>query len=223
MVTLERDGSSARVCVRDNGIGIPAEQLTSIFDMFTQVDRSNRRAQGGLGIGLTLVRSLIDLHGGSVEARSAGPGTGSEFIVRLPIRASASAKAELPAQMSALPKRRVLIVDDNVDAAATLGELLGVLGADVRVANGGASALKVAEEFRPQAVLLDIGMPDMDGYEVARRLRAMPHCEHSLLIALTGWGQDSDRRLSRAAGFDHHIVKPPDLPKLVQLIAVSAA
>ena len=223
VVTLEHDGNRARVSVRDNGIGIPADQLGTIFDMFTQVDRSNRRAQGGLGIGLTLVRSLIDLHGGSVEARSAGPGTGSEFIVNLPIRASGRVRTDPPSEIALLPARRVLVVDDNVDAAETLGELLTSLGAEVRIANSGASAIDIAGEFRPEAVLLDIGMPDMDGYEVARRLRAMPQFAKTLLIALTGWGQDQDRRHSRAAGFDHHVVKPPDLARLIKLIAVSAA
>jgi signal transduction histidine kinase len=222
VVTLERDGCRARVSVRDNGIGIPDDQLMSIFDMFTQVDRSNRRAQGGLGIGLTLVRSLIDLHGGSVEAHSGGPGGGSEFIVNLPIRASERARVELPSEMSPLPARRVLVVDDNEDAAATLGEFLTGLGAEVRVAHSGAQALDAAGVFCPDVVLLDIGMPDMDGYEVARRLRATPPCAKTLIIALTGWGQDQDRRQSRAAGFDHHIVKPPDLPRLVKLIASAA-
>ncbi len=218
-ITLERQGDRARVSVRDNGIGIPHHQLTSIFDMFTQVDRSSRRAQGGLGIGLTLVRSLIELHGGEVEARSAGPGAGSEFIVELPVRAASGGQAAAPLEMVALPSRRVLVVDDNEDAAATLGELLASRGADVRVVNSGASALEAAASFHPEAVLLDIGMPDMDGYEVARRLRASPEHARTLLIALTGWGQDQDRRQSRAAGFDHHIVKPPDLPGLIKLIA----
>lgn len=222
VVTLERDGFRARVSVRDNGIGIPGDQLSSIFDMFTQVDRSNRRAQGGLGIGLTLVRSLIDLHGGSVEAKSAGPGQGSEFVVNLPVRASERARVEPPAEMCALPARRVLVVDDNEDAASTLGDFLKSLGADVRVANSGAAALEIAEKFYPETVLLDIGMPDMDGYEVARRMRAMPPCAKTTLIALTGWGQDQDRRQSRAAGFDHHIVKPPDLARLIKLIASAA-
>ena len=222
-VALERAGDRARVIVRDNGIGIAPAQLSSIFDMFTQVDRSNRRAQGGLGIGLTLVRSLIDFHGGAVEAQSAGPGMGSEFIVMLPIRSTQPARQSEPAAMAPIPARRVLVVDDNHDAADTLGELLSTLGAEVRVVHSGASALEAAEEFQPEVVLLDIGMPDMDGYEVARRLRAKPSHAATLLIALTGWGQDQDRRHSRAAGFDHHIVKPPDLVRLIKLIATSAA
>ena len=223
VVRLDQLDERARVSVRDNGIGIPADQLSTIFDMFTQVDRSSRRAQGGLGIGLTLVRSLIDLHGGTVEARSEGQGQGSEFIVNLPVRAAARSRLSVPQEIVRLPSRRVMVVDDNEDAAATLGDLLSALGAEVKVANSGAAALEAAETFRPDAVLLDIGMPDMDGYEVARRLRAMPPFEKTLLIALTGWGQDQDRRQSRAAGFDHHLVKPPDLPRLVKLIAVSAA
>jgi CheY-like chemotaxis protein/two-component sensor histidine kinase len=222
-VSLEDDGGTARVRVSDNGIGLAPEQLTTIFDMFTQVDRSNRRAQGGLGIGLTLVRSLIKLHGGEVEAKSPGPGLGSEFVVTLPIRIAEPSYKAVPASISPLPSKRVLVVDDNEDAAKTLGDLLSTLGAEVRVVNNGISALEAAESFHPNAVLLDIGMPDMDGYEVARRLRSMPSQANTLLIALTGWGQDQDRRHSRAAGFDHHVVKPPDLPRLIQLIAVSAA
>lgn len=222
-VELTRRGDRARVSVSDNGIGIAADQLTSIFDMFTQVDRSNRRAQGGLGIGLTLVRSLIDLHGGVVEARSAGAGRGSEFIVMLPMRAAQPVREAAPTLIAPLPARRVLVVDDNVDAASTLGQLLTTLGAEVRVVNSGASALEAVGDFHPDAVLLDIGMPDMDGYEVARRLRAIPSNAKMLLIALTGWGQDQDRKHSSAAGFDHHIVKPPDLPRLIRLISADAA
>jgi signal transduction histidine kinase/CheY-like chemotaxis protein len=222
-IALDQEDGRARVSVRDNGIGLAPEQLTTIFDMFTQVDRSNRRAQGGLGIGLTLVRSLVQLHGGQVEAHSAGPGMGSEFVVTLPMRAAKPSQEPAPQAIPSLPSKRVLVVDDNEDAAKTLGDLLATLGADVRVVNDGAAAIELAESFHPDTILLDIGMPHMDGYEVARRLRALPSQANTTLIALTGWGQDQDRRHSRAAGFDHHIVKPPDLLRLVRLIAVSAA
>jgi len=222
-LTLTRTGACALVSVRDNGIGIARAQLESIFDMFMQVDRSNRRAQGGLGIGLTLVRSLVALHGGRVEARSTGPGAGSEFVVELPVLAAAGAAERAPARLSAFPSNRVLIVDDNRDAAETLASLLESLGATVAVAGSGADALRAVTAFSPDAVVLDVGMPGMDGYEVARRIRSMPGSERLVLIALTGWGQDHDIVLARAAGFDHHLVKPPDLEVLLQLMGNVAA
>ena len=192
--------------------------------MFMQVDRSNRRAQGGLGIGLTLVRSLVQMHGGSVEARSDGIGKGSEFLITLPV-IQADAAHEEPAA-SALPEfaaRRMLVVDDNRDAADTLAMLLETLGATVQVAYGGQMALDVLERFEADTVLLDIGMPEIDGYEVARRIRQRARDEHVVLIALTGWGQDHDYRLSRTAGFDHHLVKPPDIDELRAVLAGSSA
>jgi signal transduction histidine kinase/ActR/RegA family two-component response regulator len=211
-----RLGGNAVIRVRDNGIGIAPGHLRSVFEMFMQVDRSNRRAQGGLGIGLTLVRSLVQMHGGTVTAHSAGPGSGSEFVVTLPVLETQSVAryVQRAAASAALPSRRILVVDDNRDAADTLGALLGALGAIVKVANSGPAALAILPEFRPDAVLLDIGMPDMDGYEVATRIRATAGHESTLLIALTGWGQDQDYRLSQRAGFDHHLVKPPDIAEL---------
>ena len=207
--------------MRDNGIGIAPDQLASVFEMFTQVDRSNRLAQGGLGIGLTLVRSLVAMHGGTVEARSAGPGTGSEFVVELPaLGAHAPANGDA-ARPPAFPRRRILVVDDNRDAADTLGELLSALGATVSVAHSGRAALDTFSSFAPDTVLLDIGMPEMDGYEVARRIRAVPAHRDVLLIALTGWGQEHDQRRSLAAGFDHHVVKPPDVDRLRELLATA--
>ena len=217
-LTIQRDAERVRVSVRDNGIGIPPEHLGSVFDMFMQVDRSSRRAQGGLGIGLTLVRSLIQMHGGRVEARSAGPGLGSEFIIELPMVAESQVIDTKRPPPERIPARRVLVVDDNRDAAETLAELLADLGATVRVVHSGRAALAVLDEFDPEAVLLDIGMPEMDGYEVARRIRAM-RSQRILLIALTGWGQEQDYRQSRAAGVDHHLVKPPDIYKLRELLA----
>jgi signal transduction histidine kinase len=219
-IRLSAAHTAARVTVTitDNGIGIPASHLASVFDMFTQVDRSSRRAQGGLGIGLTLVRSLVDLHGGRVEARSAGPGQGSEFIVDLPLHVASLGAADQSAPARTLPNRRVLVVDDNQDAAAMLAALLEALGATVAIAHSGRAALAQFETFTPDAVVLDIGMPEMDGYEVARQLRGRPERAATLLIALTGWGQERDLRQSQAAGFDHHLVKPPDIDKLRELL-----
>jgi signal transduction histidine kinase/ActR/RegA family two-component response regulator len=215
---MRREDDRAVVSVRDTGIGIPPGHLDAIFDMFTQVDRSNRRSQGGLGIGLTLVRSLVAMHDGTVEARSEGPGLGSEFIVRLPAVAAVGAEEQRPAPVAGLPARRVLVVDDNVDAADTLGLLLRRLGATVFVCHSGLEALDALDTFQPDAVVLDIGMPGMDGYEVARRLRATPDHGDVLLIALTGWGQAQDQRRSRAARFDHHLIKPPDLHALRHIL-----
>ncbi len=221
-IQVRKEGDRAIVSVRDNGIGIAADQLASVFDMFTQVDRSSRRAQGGLGIGLTLVRSLVALHGGRVEARSEGLGSGSEFVVELPMVAVAG--RILPSDESKtvgqLPRRRILVVDDNRDAAESLGELLSALGAIVRVVHSGREALETLDSFAPDSVLLDIGMPDMDGYEVARKIRSTAEHGDVLLIALTGWGQEHDQRRSLAAGFDHHVVKPPDIDKLRDLLTM---
>jgi signal transduction histidine kinase/ActR/RegA family two-component response regulator len=218
-IVVSRNADRAVVCVRDNGIGLAAHQLSTVFDMFTQVDRSSRRAQGGLGIGLTLVRSLVAMHGGSVEARSEGLGRGSEFVVTLPVLTERRPVPPEPTAMNAFPARRLLIVDDNQDASDTLGTLLETLGATVRVAHTGREALEALDEFGPDSVLLDIGMPDMDGYEVARRIRATGKHAELLLIALTGWGQESDQRQAQLAGFDHHIVKPLRLEKLRELLS----
>ncbi|HEY1066933.1 MAG TPA: response regulator, partial [Pirellulales bacterium] len=206
---------------KDNGAGISAEMLPKVFDLFTQVDATLDRSQGGLGIGLTLVRSLVELHGGSVAVESGGPGMGSEFTVRLPalpetvrrVEAEDQPLADLPA-----PHGRVLIVDDNADAAASLAMLLTFCGDDVRTASGGAKALELAREFRPRIVLLDIGLPGMDGYDLARRLREQPGGDGLLLIAITGYGQEEDRRRSVAAGFDHHLIKPVDLNALQEVL-----
>ena len=217
-LTVRRAGDRAIVSVRDNGIGMPPAQIASVFDMFTQIDRSNRRTQGGLGIGLTLVRSLVTMHGGRVEARSAGLGAGSEFVVELPLLVGRRAKVDSKEPPRKFPPRRILVVDDNCDAAETLGDLLAALGATVAIAQSGRAALDLLGSFNPDAVLLDIGMPDMDGYEVSRRIRATAQHGDVLLIALTGWGQEHDTRRSRAAGFDHHLVKPPDIAKLHDLL-----
>jgi CheY-like chemotaxis protein len=203
-------------------MGIPVEMLSKVFDLFTQVDRIYSRAQGGLGIGLTLVRSLVEMHGGSVEARSAGPGQGSEFLVRLPLamrRRSAFEQSRAEGGTAATASRRILVVDDNRDSADSLGMLLKFLGADVCIANDGPAALEALETCQPSVVFLDIGMPGMDGYEVARRAR--PWCEDRevTLIALTGWGQEEDLRRSKEAGIDHHLIKPLNLGAVQALLA----
>jgi CheY-like chemotaxis protein/two-component sensor histidine kinase len=209
-----REGSRVVVSVRDNGIGISPSHLGTVFDMFVQVDRSDRLSQGGLGIGLTLVKTLVRLHGGRVEARSEGVGTGSEFVVELPLVAEPVTAAGSNWALAPLPSRNVLIVDDNHDAADTLATLLRSLGVTVAVAHSGAEALAQMPLFRPDAAILDIGMPEIDGYALARLIRADARSRDVLLIALTGWGQDHDVRRAYEAGFDHHLVKPPDLDKL---------
>jgi CheY-like chemotaxis protein len=209
--------------VRDTGIGIPADMLSRVFEMFTQVDQSQERASGGLGVGLSLVRTLIELHGGSVDAFSPGPGLGSELEVRLPLPAqepglpTPAGAGEVPA--APFPALRILVVDDNQDAAESLATLLALKGHDVRTAFDGPGALGAAEEFRPGVLLLDIGLPGMSGYEVAKKLREQARFQDVILIAVTGWGQDKDRRRSQEAGFRHHLVKPIDPAELERLLA----
>jgi signal transduction histidine kinase len=208
------------VTVTDNGVGLAADQLPRLFEMFTQIDRSHSRAQGGLGIGLALSRRLLEMHGGTLEAASAGLGQGSRFTVRLPLVVGPPASAGAPApEEAAHPLQpRVLIVDDNRDAADTTGLLLGTLGIEVRIAYDGAQALETIGEWTPSLVLLDLGMPGMDGHEVARRIRARFGRRTPVLAALTGWGQDQDRARTRAAGFDHHLVKPVGAAELKALL-----
>jgi CheY-like chemotaxis protein len=193
-----------------------------VFDIFTQVGSERTRSQGGLGIGLTLVRSLVELHGGSVRVQSQGEGAGTEFIVRLPaakLPASRGHDERPESRAPQLRSERVLVVDDNRDSANSLGLLIRFLGAEAEVVHGGAAALTAVETFRPTVVLLDIGMPGMDGYEVAKRIRSRDDHANILLIALTGWGQEEDRRRAKAAGFDHHLVKPADIVSLQTLLA----
>jgi CheY-like chemotaxis protein len=211
------------ISVRDDGVGIPAELLPRVFDMFAQVDRNLDRAQGGLGIGLALAKSLVEMHGGTIEARSDGPGRGSEFIVRLLASEAAPRPAAGDAPFFATLKpaagrRRVLVVDDNVDAAEALGLLLGEMGCEVHIAHGGAAAIEAARAHPPQLVLLDISMPGVDGYGVVRRLRQELAFSDVPFIAITGLGRDEDREKARAAGFNEHLVKPVEPEALRQLL-----
>ncbi|HET9106196.1 MAG TPA: response regulator [Steroidobacteraceae bacterium] len=260
-LTAKGRGKDIEIRVRDNGIGIRPELLPHVFELFTQLDRGDGRTQGGLGIGLALVQRLVQMHGGEVTAASKGPGTGAEFVIRLPMlqeEAEPAAAEPAPAQRSAAERgtgpramaepglpaeapptaaevasavaplvaagaqrmaRRILIADDNNDALESLATLLQLSGHEVFTATNGGTALQSAERHQPEVALLDIGMPLLDGYEVAKRIRAQPWGQRITLVALTGWGQDSDRRRSREAGFDSHLVKPLDLDTLTDLLA----
>jgi PAS domain S-box-containing protein len=225
-VTADRENGWAMVRVADTGIGIEPSVLPEVFGLFVQVQRRLDRSRGGLGIGLSLVKSLVEMHGGSVEAHSGGPGQGSEFVVRLPaLDVEPDRGVWLPPgdgarPPSGIPAQRVLVVDDNVDAADSLGRLLSRFWSqDVRVVYDGPAAVEVARSFRPEVVFLDLGLPGMDGCEVARRLRCEPGLAGALLVALTGWGQESDREMSRAAGFDQHLVKPVEVKMLREVLS----
>ena len=220
-VTLERSGSDALFAVRDNGVGISAQALPRVFDLFHRGDRLG--AETGLGIGLTLVQTLVQMHGGSVTAYSAGPGNGSTFTVRLPLAAASEPAVVTDRRVSRrLAPQRVLIVDDNRDGADSLHALLCLLGAEVQVARDGPQALAAVTTYRPAVVLLDIGMPGMNGYEVAQRIRADATITQPTIVALTGWGQPEDRRRAREAGFDHHLIKPADLVALQRILDQSS-
>jgi signal transduction histidine kinase/ActR/RegA family two-component response regulator len=208
-LTVENDGDHAVVRVTDNGIGIANDDLPRLFEMFAQVETSLERSRDGLGIGLTLVKTLVEMHGGTVEARSDGPGRGSEFTIRLPVVTESSRAGG----------RRILIVDDNEDGAESLAMLLQLGGHETCDVRDGTAALEVAERWRPDAVLLDIGLPGLNGYEVCRRIRQKPWGKSMLLVALTGWGQEEDRLRSKEAGFDTHMVKPVDPDVLLKLVA----
>ena len=220
-VALRRAGRQAAVCVADNGAGIPPDMLEPVFDMFTQVNRTLDRAQGGLGIGLSLVRRLVELHGGTVQASSEGLDLGSRFTVCLPIVDPVAPPAAVRAATPRPHGRvlRVLVVDDNVDAADALAMHLETAGHAVQAVYGGAAALAAARELRPELVLCDIGMPEVDGHAVARALRGDPRLAGAMLVALTGWGSEEDRRRTRDTGFDEHLVKPVDLEALDTLLA----
>jgi two-component system CheB/CheR fusion protein len=221
-LTAEREGGQAVIHVRDTGIGIASDQLTRVFDMFTQLDSSLERSAGGLGIGLALVKNLVDLHGGTVEARSAGLGQGSEFTVRLPIGADTAEPLPLASPdrpPAPVTSRRILVVDDNHDSAKSLAMLLKATGNETHTVYDGQAAVEAAATFRPEVVLLDIGLPKLNGYDAARRIREQPWGKGMLLVALTGWGQEEDRQKSKDAGFDCHLVKPVEYPALEKLLA----
>ena len=211
--------------VTDNGIGIAADMLTHVFEMFTQVDAGLGRSHGGLGIGLCIVQRLVDMHGGSVTVQSAGFGKGSEFVVRLPL--ALSTVASKPAieinSVSATASLRILVADDNVDAAESLAMLLTLDGYNAQTAHDGQQALDIAATFRPDVMLLDIGMPKLNGYEVCRSLRQQSWGKKMVVIALTGWGQEADRQKSQGAGVDFHLVKPVDYEAVKNLLAGVAA
>jgi len=221
-LTADRDNGHVVVRVRDTGIGLSAAMLPRVFDIFAQADPGLDRTEGGLGIGLTLVKSLVDMHSGTVEARSAGVGQGTEFIVRLPVGSEGRPRpveAEPAPPVSAPASRRILVVDDNLDTVESLALLLHLMGHEVHTAGDGPSALEAALADPPDLVLLDIGLPGMNGYEVAVRIRKQPELKDTILVAITGWGQEEDRRRAREAGFDHHLTKPADPAVLQKLLA----
>ncbi|HJX26523.1 MAG TPA: ATP-binding protein [Thermoanaerobaculia bacterium] len=220
-LTATREGREAIVSVRDTGIGIPPEHLPSIFKMFSQVTPALERSGGGLGVGLALAQGIVQLHGGCMEARSEGLGRGSEFIVRLPIAdPPVRARAEESGGEAVRPGGlRILIADDNRDAAESLGMLLEIEGHEISIVHDGVAAVETAATFEPDVALLDIGMPGLNGYEVAHSLRGQPAGKRMTLVAITGWGQEEDKRRSMEAGFDHHLIKPVDYKDLVGLLA----
>jgi signal transduction histidine kinase len=223
-IRAELEGDEIVVSIKDTGIGIPKDKLSMIFELFSQVDDASSRCAGGLGIGLALVHRLVEMHGGTVVAHSAGLGQGSVFVVRLPVL------VEQPKVLPAAPvdraipasRFRVLVVDDNRDSANGLSTLFKLMGNDVRIAFDGQEAVRIAMEQEPHAVVCDIGLPHLGGYEVARAIRRAPFGEHVMLIAVTGWGQQAAKQQSRAAGFDHHLVKPVDPVHLMNLVAALA-
>jgi PAS domain S-box-containing protein len=223
-IKAERQGPHVVVRVKDNGIGIPSEALPQVFEMFAQADQSIEKSRGGLGVGLTLAKHLVTMHDGAIEARSDGPGKGSEFIVRLPLAPSTIATAHNNVDINGsdgddTAPLRILVADDNMDSATSMEMLLDILGNRVCIANDGAAAVAAAEEFRPDVVMLDIGMPKMNGYDAAQAIRRQPWGKEMVLVAVTGWGQDSDKQRSKAVGFDYHIVKPITSTALTSVMA----
>jgi CheY-like chemotaxis protein len=222
-LAMRAENGMAVLSVADTGIGIAPDSIGEVFGMFVQLDAGRAVSPGGLGLGLTLVRSLVAQHGGTVQAKSAGGGKGTEFVVTLPLATAApvSPPVGLPAKTRDSTRRCVLVVDDNVDAAQTLAELLRVQGHVVEAVHGGDAALRAAEELRPDVAFIDLNMPDVDGYEVARRIRAMTWGGGTKLVALTGMGQKSDLEATRAAGFDEHLTKPADPERLARIASGS--
>jgi len=221
VLSLAVEDGMAVLAVRDNGIGLPAHALATVFDMFSQLEPALERAQGGLGIGLSLVRGIVELHGGTIAAHSEGEGQGSCFTVRLALAEGAERRAPTPAPMPA--PARILVVDDNADAAEMLLMALELFGCEVRTAHSATAALAVARDFAPEVALLDIGLPDLNGYELARRLRETDAGRRMRLIAATGWGQEKDRQRAFDAGFDHHLTKPIDFERLRSVLGPGAS
>jgi CheY-like chemotaxis protein/two-component sensor histidine kinase len=220
-LAVDRRDNEAVVRVRDTGVGIPAPMLPRVFDMFTQVDRSLERSRGGLGIGLAIVKRLVEMHGGRVEARSDGHGLGSEFIIRLPAVCSGVRHERKDGEgrpVGPMPRHRILVVDDNEDAATSLAIMLKIMGNDVRTAHDGEEGIAAAAAYRPDVIVLDIGMPRLNGFDACRRIREQPWGRGTVIVALTGWGQEDDRRRSHEAGFDHHLVKPVEPAVLERLL-----
>jgi CheY-like chemotaxis protein len=217
-VSARQEGEAAVVSVRDNGIGILPDMLPRLFDLFAQERRNGAGTQQGLGIGLNLVQRLVDMHGGSVEAKSPGKDQGTEITVRLPLSRTAEKSVEPETAVTPAEGTRVLVVDDNHDAGEVLAMLLESMGFETRAVDSGAGALATLPDYQPDLILMDIGMPGMNGYEVARRIREQRQYDHIKLVALTGWGQEKDRLLSRESGFDHHLTKPVDFKVLKGLI-----
>jgi CheY-like chemotaxis protein len=224
-VSARQEHAEVVLSVRDTGVGIPRAKLDEIFELFAQVDQRSARSREGLGIGLNVARRLIEIHSGRIEAYSEGEGQGSEFIVRLPLREAQGITSNSSMSTAALDHvpRKILIADDNTDAAISLSMLLEGMGHQCRVVHDGPAALEAAEEMRPDAVILDIGMPKLDGYTVARRLAEQPWSGHTLLIALTGWAQEADRRRASDAGFHHHLVKPVETAILREVLSRGVA
>jgi CheY-like chemotaxis protein len=220
-IGARREASEVVICVKDNGVGMDAELLRSAFDLFKQGQPAVQRPQGGLGIGLTLVQRLVRLHGGTVEARSAGVDRGSEFTVRLPVAHEQPASAAADERASSTP-RRVLVIDDNSDAANALRMLLENDGHSVRVAHDGVSGLALAREYRPEYLLLDIGLPRLNGYDIAASVRGDPELKDTTIVAITGYGQVHDRARTAAVGFDHHLTKPVEFTALQELFRAKA-
>ena len=230
-LSAAREGEEIVIKVRDAGVGIPPEQLPRLFELFAQGDRSLARSEGGLGIGLTLVRALAELHGGNVSATSEGPGLGSEFIVRLPAASTMAADHVDAGHFTPKPciepssgrGSRVLVIDDNIDLAQAVANLLKLLNYDVWMAHDGPSGLEAARGYRPEVVLLDIGLPGLDGFQVAEQLRREEFGKNVVLIAVTGYGYEDDRQRARAAGFDHFVTKPVDFATLVSLMVAPSS
>ncbi len=222
-IDVGRDGSDVCIRVRDDGIGMSEALVPQVFDLFAQGDRGLDRAEGGLGLGLTLAKQLLDLHGGSISAHSDGPGRGSAFVLKLPLVDAIDVVRPVGTETQSAPTLRVLVVDDNKDAADSTADVLRIHGHVVQTVYSGAAALGAARVFKPDVVLLDIGLPGIDGYEIARRLRAFPETQRSRIVALTGYGQPADRSRSHAAGIDLHVLKPLKAEELSSMLTGARA